>query len=79
VLYNEKHAHWKANEAALLHVHPEDWIRIEVMHMTKQNEPRFLAAWQGRLVDLPTGGGKNGVLKPAGVKRILFRISKEGE
>lgn len=74
-LYNEKNAHWKANESAPLHVHPEDRIRIEVMHRDQQNVPRILAIWQGRIADLPTGGGKNGTLKPEGVKRILFRIS----
>jgi hypothetical protein len=75
VVYNQKNAHWKSNEAAPLHLHPEDWVRIEIMHMTHENTPRFLASWQGRVSDLPTGGGKNGSIKVQGIKHILFRIA----
>lgn len=78
-VFDQKNARWKANELAKLHVHPDDWIRVEVMHITQSGEPRFLASWQGKISDLPTNGGKNGTLKPVGVKRILFRISDTEE
>lgn len=74
VIYAQKNPRWKGNESVLLYAHPQDEVRIEILHMTHENQARILSLWKGPLSSLPTGGGKSGNLKLPGVKRVLFRI-----